>query len=114
MVGGLLLGAKDPEPPSFADFADFLFFADPRMMVFTRENDPSWLLWGLLQGLGCRGYAAGAMLQGLCCSGYAARAMPQGLCCRSYAAGVMLHSYATGAMLHGLCCRDNAAGAPLR
>ena len=34
---------------------------------------------GMLQGLCCRGYAAGTMLQGLCCRVNAAGAMLQGL-----------------------------------
>ena len=40
------------------------------------------LLLLLLQGLCCKGSAAGARLEGLCCRGYAAGATLQGLCCR--------------------------------
>ena len=48
----------------------------------------------MLQGLCCRGYAAGA----ICCRGYAARAMLQRLCCRDYAAG---------ARQQELCCTEH-------
>ena len=69
----------------------------------------------VLQGLCCKGNAAGAVLQGLCCTGYAAGAMLQGLCCSGYAAGAMQQGlYAAGATLLGLCCSGYAAGTMLQ
>ena len=73
----VLLGAKAQEPPEPATAGHGGY---PGRWIFTKGNDHICPLCpapatGLLQGLCCKGYAAGAMLQGLCCRGYAAGAM---------------------------------------
>ena len=58
-----------------------LLIFDPLVFIYFPGAAAAAAGRAMLQGLCCRGCAAGAMLQGPRCRGYAAGALLQGLCC---------------------------------